>query len=809
MRASDVRAGLAAAVATLLGSFAFIPVFATGAWFPPVLATVAVVLTGGLLMRGLVPLAWSAATGGRPVPGRLAGAVVPLVPLVQVLLVGWLLTALYAPARLFGVLPTWRGARAVASVLADGSAELREQATPALPLHGLLALTVVLVGLVAVAVDLVAVAGRQAAIAGIGLLVLYCVPVSTITGGIGLLPIAAPAAGLALLLWTDQVRRLNRRDRPAGDRSGMGAGGLTAVRVGLLALVTGLVVGLGIPTFAEGSFASGVAAGRGSGTGSTSVGTSLDPVAALKGQLTLPDPVDLLRVRASVPDPGYLRALALDTYAPDHGWTMGNLDDEETIAANADLAPLPARETARTIRASVRSLQHNDRYLPLLYSPTTVTVRDAGAEDWRFDRATSTVFGRGVSTEGRSYTEVANEPRPTVSLLQSSPALTAANPVLRRYTRLPTLDPSVSQLVASLTADARTPYDKVRAIDSYFTDSSNGFIYSLSTAPGTSTDDLVNFLTRKRGYCEQFAGAMAVLVRAAGVPARVALGYTPGERQSDGSRVITSHDAHSWVEVYFADLGWVPFDPTPIGQGRAVQLPWAPNANAQNPAQDPAAASASAAPSQSVRTAVIDKGTPFVAVKALKKQAAWVRPVVIGGSVLFVLALLVALPPWLRRRQRRRRVADGSAGALWDELSATARDLGIRWHPAYTPRQTARQLAGIIRAADPDEGDEGPRMRRPGQASGAVDAVRRLALAEEAASYARPGSAGDARGAALRSALKTARRGLVRATPRAARLRAVLWPASLMTDLGARASTRVAGLTQRVTAPGRRRTRPV
>jgi hypothetical protein len=297
-----------------------------------------------------------------------------------------------------------------------------------------------------------------------------------------------------------------------------------------------------------------------------------------------------------------------------------------------------------------------------------------------------------------------------------------------------------------------------------------------------------------------------VLVRAAGVPARVALGYTPGTTQSDGTRVITSHDAHAWVEVYFADLGWVPFDPTPIGQGRAVQLPWAPHQDPAAAQQNPAAASASgAAPSQSVRTAVIDKDNQFVPLNLPKHRAAWVRPVAIGGSVLFVLAVLVALPPWLRRRQRGRRLAEGDAGALWDELAATARDLGVAWHPARTPRQTARQLAEVIRAAAPEPDQharDARRVRRPDQATQAIDAVRRLALAEEAASYAPPGTAADA--GSLRTALRTARRGLQKATPRAARLRAALWPASLMADLGVRSSAWFAGLTGRLRMPGRR-----
>jgi len=110
-----------------------------------------------------------------------------LVPLGQLFVLLCLLTALYAPAHAFaGVLPTWTSLGDLGGVLTEGMAELREQATPALPLTGLLALTTVLVGLIAVTVDLVAVAGRQPAVAGLGLLVLFCVPVSTIIGGIGL-----------------------------------------------------------------------------------------------------------------------------------------------------------------------------------------------------------------------------------------------------------------------------------------------------------------------------------------------------------------------------------------------------------------------------------------------------------------------------------------------------------------------------------------------------------------------------------------------------------------------------------------------
>ena len=247
----DVRTSLAAAVASALGAVALAPVFASAAWVAPVAATVLVVLVSGLLLRAAGPALWQAVTGGAP-SARASAIGVPLVPLGQLAAVAWLLEAVYAPERLFGgLLPTLSGLHRLGAVLSDGTVEIQQQVAPALALRGLVALTVVLVGLVAVAVDLLAVAGRQAGLAGLGLLVLYCVPVSTLTGGIGLLPVAAPAAGLGVLLWADQSRRLAGREQGARR---WGGGAAAAIRIGAAAVVAGLVVGALVPTLAEQRF---------------------------------------------------------------------------------------------------------------------------------------------------------------------------------------------------------------------------------------------------------------------------------------------------------------------------------------------------------------------------------------------------------------------------------------------------------------------------------------------------------------------------------------------------------------------------
>ncbi len=800
---------LAAAAATALGACALVPVFTRPAWLPPSLAAIAVVALTGLALRAAGPALWAWASGGRQLPARAAAAGVPLVPLSQLAALTCLMTALFAPDRaVVGWVPTPGSLRALADVLTAGSAELREQATPALPLTGLLALTVLLVGMVAVTVDLVAVGGRQPALAGLGLLVLFCVPVSTVTGDVGLAALAAPAAGLALLLWADQSRRLTGRTVHAGNRrsarrdtGGHGTGAASAAGTALAALAAALVVGSVVPTLPEGR----LAAGFGPGGGGGSTGTALDPAAALQGQLTLPEPIDLLRVDASVPDPGYLRVVTLDRYDLESGWTTGNLDGEASVAQSEDLAPLPGRRDGRLVEATITAVGHDDRFLPVLSSPLRVQIADP--EAWRFDPATGTVFGRDVTTAMASYRVGAVQAEPTEEDLLAAGPLPAGSPVQERDTALPPLDPEVTALVAQLTAGAATPYEAVRAIHGHFT-RENGFVYSLATAPGTSGDDLADFLRLKQGYCEQYAGAMAAMVRAAGIPARVALGYTPGRLQPGGGRLVTSDDAHAWVEVYFDDLGWIPFDPTPIDSERAVELPWAPRPADQEVLERPADVPTAPTPAPTAptpQTDRVDGATPQGTAGGAQTSSA--RPVLVAGGVLLGLAALLAAPAGARALRRRQRVGDGGPAALWDELAATARDLGLPWDPAQTPRQQGASLVrtlgvgsggGAVGGAGAGGGGAGSGAHRastPG-AAGAAEAVERLARAEEAACYGRPGSAaGDP---AAVAALRTARRGLTTAVPARTRLRALLWPASLAEELGTTARTLTRALLARL-----------
>jgi hypothetical protein len=751
VRHPDVRTSLAAAAATALGALALSPVFSAGDWVRPVLAAVVVVLLSGLALRYAGEAIAARAFPGRAVPPLWAALGTVLVPAGQLAALTAYLTGRFTSAdAAWGALPTPDGVGALLAVLRDGADEIREQVAPAVPVPALAALVAVFAGLVAVFVDLLAVAGRQAAAAGLALLVLFGVPVFTLDGDVGLLPVVAPAAGLALLLWADQSRRLHPGARSSG------AGGGTAVRIGAVAVLIGVLGGGMLPTLAEGSLGGGTG-----GTGGT--GTSLDPVAGMRGQLTRNEPVDLLRLRTDVPDPGYLRSVTVDRYDEEAGWVEGEAGS--LLPLEAQLPRPHQRASGRQLSARVEVLWHDDRYLPVPVAPLSVRL-DGGSEGWRLDPTVGSVVGEDVSSADRSYEVTASEVRPTPEQLQAAPPLRPGHPVRDRFTALPPLDPRVRAQVDALVDGVEGGYDRVRRIMDFLTDPANGFDYALSTAPGTSGDDLLDFLTERRGYCEQYAGAMAVMVRAAGMPARVALGYTPGTVQENGTRLITSDDAHAWVEVYFYDLGWVPFDPTPIDVDRRADLPWAPRVAVEDfPEQAPVLPEVP--PDQLLLADPVvplgpDPGADDAVgdLSAAADERTW--PLRAGLAALAVAGL--GLPAVGRLLQRRRRLAAGTPRALWDELTATADDLGIDRDPAWTPREAGRALA-----------------ERTAGSPGA-EAVARLARAEELASY---GPAPEARDDDLRETLRTARRELVRAAGRQARLRAVCWPASLPAALRA------------------------
>jgi transglutaminase-like putative cysteine protease len=140
------------------------------------------------------------------------------------------------------------------------------------------------------------------------------------------------------------------------------------------------------------------------------------------------------------------------------------------------------------------------------------------------------------------------------------------------------------QLALTLKAQAKTPFDFVQAVLERV---ETGASYSESPPP--SRVPLVDFMfNAKLGYCQQFSGAMALLLRMGGVPARVASGFSPGRFDRKRSEyVVRDDDAHSWVEAYFPGIGWETFDPTPAASPARSQISDLPGGGPVQPAQRP------------------------------------------------------------------------------------------------------------------------------------------------------------------------------------------------------------------------------
>jgi transglutaminase-like putative cysteine protease len=130
------------------------------------------------------------------------------------------------------------------------------------------------------------------------------------------------------------------------------------------------------------------------------------------------------------------------------------------------------------------------------------------------------------------------------------------------YLRLRQLDPRVRELAENVTAGWFTQLDRARAIENHLRSS---YGYTLDLPDHEAADPIAYFLfERKKGHCEYFASAMAVMLRAVGIPARLVNGFQSGTFNPISSQyVIRASDAHSWVEAYLESRGWTTFDPTP------------------------------------------------------------------------------------------------------------------------------------------------------------------------------------------------------------------------------------------------------
>lgn len=251
--------------------------------------------------------------------------------------------------------------------------------------------------------------------------------------------------------------------------------------------------------------------------------------------------------------------------------------------------------------------------------------------------------------------------------------------LLARYLALPPELPSrVLALARELTATAATPYDRALALETHL----RQFPYTLDVPAPPGNRDVVDYFLfeLQRGYCDYYASAMAVLARAAGLPARLVVGYFTGQATPTEGTVsyrVTEADAHAWVEVYFPDIGWVEFEPT---AGRpAIE---------RTVAREPEPA--------------VEPPQPRLGEQVRARRLAAIRQSALltaGGLASAVLIALLGWSAWDARRLRQL-APEQAVTVLYHRLFHALRRLRLPLHPGLTPLELQAAYRQRAAAAD-------------------------------------------------------------------------------------------------------------
>lgn len=279
-------------------------------------------------------------------------------------------------------------------------------------------------------------------------------------------------------------------------------------------------------------------------------GVALSALVSMASQLNSGEPKDVFEVQADVAS--YWRMTALEEF---DGVTW--VPSEATTVPVEPGAPLPGlTEGETTTQTFTLSEDMLFPWLPTTYRPITVDI--PGEASWNPD--TETVLVDAPLREGDVYTVTSTYVAPTPEDLAVGQIADGTDPVL---VALPPETPAtVGELARSWTADAENDYQAIMAIQGRLTGSE--FQYETDVAYREDINTIVDFLTvSRRGFCQQFATAMAMLLRSIGIPARVAVGFTDGDPLPGEERwQVSTEDYHAWVEVPFEGYGWLAFEPT-------------------------------------------------------------------------------------------------------------------------------------------------------------------------------------------------------------------------------------------------------
>jgi len=645
--------------------------------------TLAVAVGMGRLFAGgdhLLPLLTAALVGhGVMLAGRRAGVALPLsaaAALAGVALAGaWILL----PASTTYGIPGPGTLSAARDALADAWSQFGDVVAPAPPTDGFLLAAMIGVGLTAVLADWAAFRMRVLFEAVVPSFTLFVFTATLGDGGGRSFMVALYLATLLLFLVVHRAGLESEGSSWFASRSRGGAGALIQAAAGLVAfaVIAAIVVGPRLP----GASADAVLGWRDSDrSGGDGRRTTVSPLVDIRGRLVDQSTSEVFTVRST--QKAYWRLTSLDTF---DGRIWSSDASYKQIGQRVP-AGQAGRAPTTTVRQEFTIGSLSSIWLPAAYRP----VRVQEIEDVSYNADLGSLITGETTTDGYTYRVESAVPE------ISGERLTGAGdplPDLDRFVALPRVSRRVADLARSLAPAGASPYEKSLALQNFFR---QRFVYDLNVEPGHDERALEDFLfVSRRGYCEQFAGAYAVLARAVGLPTRVAVGFTPGELEGDGAYHVKGLNAHAWPEVHLAGSGWVAFEPTP-GRGApgAEDYTGVPEMQASPQGRNPPTTvgpTTSVAPDNlntpsttAAPRTEIDTATPA------GRRPLWRHPAVLMLlSLLTVALLVVAAVPMVKAARRRRRRAEAATPAervwvAWTEAADAVARAGAPRHPAET-----------------------------------------------------------------------------------------------------------------------------
>jgi hypothetical protein len=445
----------------------------------------------------------------------------------------------------------------------------------------------------------------------------------------------------------------------------------------------------------------------------------VSPLVQIGAILNQGEEVEVFQVQTD--HPVYWRMVGLDQFDANDGWSPSPESGKpvELQQPLQDIATGPSRVTIDATFTVKSDLAFTTLAIP--YQPHELVSSDDSA--FWFPRS-QTISVAEWPDAGAQYRVRSVYPTPTAQELRVTPFGTESEfPGETQLPYAPEID-EILQLAEEWSVGKEDGFDKVMAIQQRL----HEFHYDKTVQYQDSLQGLVEFLkVRQEGFCVHFAFAMGVMLRTLGIPARVAIGFTPGHGgEDDGVYSVTTNDLHAWVEVPFEGYGWLPFEPSPFGQVNPATTSYifssdlrschgagcdgSRNGGGGGPRDDKPSVTAACSDEDPL---TICEASPSVstgrdptptATLPLERSGRSTFRLFVGASGVAGLILAgIPLARLLRRRRRLARAARDPRGlilATYGVFSERAADLGLGRGPGETPSEYRLRIVATDRLTD-------------------------------------------------------------------------------------------------------------